>query len=285
MVRMKKISVVLCAAFAVAAVCSDASGQAAGQTQRSGRLGARQRVLDTTGVRQQTALRPTQGGMSADHHIAAMLALGNVEEVALGNFASQQSQNAQVRSFAQQMVKDHSKMLQQLQQFAPDFVSARTGAGATGGVGTTETTTRTSAAVPTESGANIQAGNTQVQVGGTATNSGRMGFDPLAVMRQISERHIASSERDLSQKQGAAFDKCYVGMQVVLHMQMLDKLQVVRNYASPQLQQGIDQGIQTTQAHLEHAKQLMAQLDPSSGGTSRSGTGRPSTQPLGNAGG
>lgn len=270
-----KMSTLFSAAMMLLLVCSEALAQVnqgAGEVQRGGRLGARPRAQGTTApARERTVLRPTQGAMNADHHIAAILALGNMQEVALGNFASQQSQSEQVRSFAQQMVKDHGQMLQKLQPFAPDFVSM-TGAARTGAP-----TTTTDAAAPTESGANIQVGATQVQVGATAAGS-RMGFDPLRVMREVSERHIASAERELSQKRGAQFDKCYVGMQSVAHMHMLDKLQVFRNYASPQLQPGIDEAIQTTQAHLQHAKQLMASLDPSA-----SGAARPASQ-TGNAG-
>ena len=277
MVTSKQVASILCAVLGLALASSELFAQASGEVRRGGRLGARPRGQDALGTaREQTALRPTQGGMNPDHFIAAKLALGNMEEIALGNFASQQSQTEQVRRFAQQMVKDHTLMMQKLQPFAPDFVSV------SGGPGTAPTTTAGPAA-PTESGANIQAGTAQVEVGALA--GARVGFDPLKVARQISERSIASSKRELGQKRGAEFDKCYVGMQVVVHLQMLDKLHVLRDYASPKLQQGIDEGIQTTQTHLQHAKQLMASLEQSATRGSASGTPDTSgTRRLRNAG-
>jgi predicted outer membrane protein len=76
------------------------AGQAlpAGQGQAAGRIGA-------------------QGaGMSVASFFAHDLRRGNEAEVELGKLASEKSENAQVKKFAQMMVEHHTQFIQQLQQ-------------------------------------------------------------------------------------------------------------------------------------------------------------------------
>jgi putative membrane protein len=54
----------------------------------------------------------------ADQRILTDLAQANVNEVAAGNIALQKASAPQVKSFAQQMVDDHTKGLQEVQQVA-----------------------------------------------------------------------------------------------------------------------------------------------------------------------
>jgi len=46
-------------------------------------------------------------------------------------------------------------------------------------------------------------------------------------------------------------------MQIGIHHMAVDTMTVFRNHASPALQQVLDDGIQTAQAHLKHAEKLM----------------------------
>ena len=55
---------------------------------------------------------------SADQHFVMEAAKGNKAEVELGQVVAQKSSNAQVKRFAQMMVKDHTQALNQLQQLA-----------------------------------------------------------------------------------------------------------------------------------------------------------------------
>ena len=55
-----------------------------------------------------------------------------------------------------------------------------------------------------------------------------------------------------------------------MHMQMLDTLKVFSRYASPELDQLIEKGEETTQSHLDHAKKIIASLEGHSDASSRS---------------
>jgi|GEM_PF-1174614 len=245
---------------------------------------------------QHTVNRPVAGGMmqSTDQQIAAWLTVCNEGEIRMGQFASKRAKQDSVRKFADQMVKEHSHMNQQLAQFAGQAAGGGRAAERDGSAG---------AQSPRESGANTgvsarpagqKAGagdadadaddaapspgdaagreSSKGAVGG-ATAAGRPagGFDWLSVKRQIGQRLLASMERDLGKRQGAEFDPAYIGSQIVMHEEMIATQQVLREHASPDLQKVIDGGIEHAQMHLDSAKQIISQLPSAktSGGTAR----------------
>ena len=100
-----------------------------------------------------------------------------------------------------------------------------------------------------------QAGNQQQSAQGT---------DFVAIKRQIDQHLLDLVRKDLEDKQGTQFDKCYIGSQIGEHMQMLAALEVLRNHVSSDLASVIDNGIQTTKTHLERAQKLAKELDQGS---------------------
>src|SRR5690606_5885149 len=64
-------------------------------------------------------------------------------------------------------------------------------------------------------------------------------LDVAALARDLGRECLATARRELEQKSGADFDKCYVGMMIAAHMDAVDKLEVFRNYASGELRQVI----------------------------------------------
>jgi hypothetical protein len=85
-------------------------------------------------------------------------------------------------------------------------------------------------------------------------------LDWAKVHSDIAQQCLASVKQELGQYQGLDFDKAFMGQQVMAHMEMIDKLKVLRNHASPQLQQHLDQELQLAQNHLQRAKQIKEQL-------------------------
>jgi predicted outer membrane protein len=224
-----------------------------------------------------------------DQSVAAMLALGNHCEIQLGQLASQKSQNPQVKEFAQQMVQDHTKFLSQLQPFLPaGFAddlksegaatgarSPRTGAGAVRAEGAAETRPEGAAAART---ADNPAADNQVAQNdpqrpranqgrtearqGEAGQQGDQARNPmLQIQKDAAQRALAMTKEILNEKQGSEFDKCYIGEQVMAHVHMLAKLEASQNHVSPEFQQIIRQGQQTTEQHLKHARTLAQQLE------------------------
>jgi hypothetical protein len=98
---------------------------------------------------------------------------------------------------------------------------------------------------------------------------GQMGgaTDFVSLKHELGQQCLQSGQRELGSKQGAEFDKCYIGMQIAKHQEAADVMTVFRRHASGQLGQTIDEGLPVVQSHLEHAKQLIKQLESSTPAT------------------
>jgi predicted outer membrane protein len=217
------------------------SGAAAAQTNPATRPGAATRTPAQPG-QARTVNKPVAGtnDQSADHQIAGLLAIGNQEEIALARLALERVQNDDVKQFAKMMIDDHSKVLKELQKVAPE---------ATQQASLGEANDRVAARDRTEAATK-------------RTASRAAGFDPIEVHKQIAQRCLESARKEFADKQGAEADMCFMGTQLVLHQQMIDKMSVFAEYASPELRQAIEEANQGAEKHLQEAKQLVMQLSP-----------------------
>lgn len=162
-----------------------------------------------------------------DQMIAGMLALCNEEEAMVGKFAVDHAKHEDVKSFATMMAKEHSDMAKQLQKWAPEATLM---------------------------------GHENQPAATSKTKESNTSFDPMHVHQQIASRSLASTEKSLMAKKGTDFDMAYIGSQCVVHQQMIDKASVLRQYASPELQAAIDQGIQSAESHLAQTHQIIEKL-------------------------
>ena len=200
--------------------------------------GQTRRVIANKPVDQQSQ------GQSKDGMIATCLAITNGEEVALAKLAISKAENSKVRDFAEKMVKDHSEMLSKLERL-----------GGHSGVMEGQHKDRNAASQPrlTENAQTSAAGGAQPRTSAS-------GLDFISIKRQIAQQCLASAEKAWQDKKPADAEMCYVGQQLVMHQQMIDAAQVLREHASSELKEVIDKGIETAQSHKKHAEQLIEEL-------------------------
>jgi putative membrane protein len=198
-------------------------------------------------------------------YIAGCLAAKNQAEVEMGKFAQQQSQNPEVKEFAQMLVQDHTKLVQQLQALS----------------GNQAGNNATSSTLLSEAGQDDAAASTTTTNAANRQIGGNSAVDQLlALDRKIVEKCTQSAKDALQQKQGAKFDKAYVGSQIHGHMQMLSTLEVLQQQGPEQIQQIAQQAHPKVKQHLDHAKQLMKQLEGDADTTTSREARQPSrTQP------
>jgi predicted outer membrane protein len=268
------------------------------QNNRSPRDAAtrQQRNQVRTAQSSQTGQNSTQvqaGGQTQDveRYLASCLLAKNQAEIELAQFAQQQAQNPEVQQFAQQMIQDHQQIVQQLQQVAgqqggrteqrtsTNTSQSRDASSQNGAQRQTDDTAR----LPGSSGAgqsesrNALGSSTSLQTESqsrslTALGSSqdRTAFEQLIqIDRQIVEREGQAVREELQQKQGAEFDKAFMGTAVHAHVHMLAALETIEQQGQGQLAQVVQQARPMVQQHLDHAKQLKQQLDgarPSAGG-------------------
>jgi predicted outer membrane protein len=80
------------------------------------------------------------------------------------------------------------------------------------------------------------------------------------MLLQIKNECLKLTQKELSQYQGAEFDKAFVGQQLGAHLGMLAQLRGSKSFASPELQKVIDEGEKMTTMHMDAAKKLMDQI-------------------------
>jgi predicted outer membrane protein len=199
---------------------------------------------------------------AVDHYLAACLLGQNEAEVKLSEIAQQKSDNAQVKQFAEQMIQDHKKLIEQLQPLAAMQAGAK--ARVSGAIGTrteveqpaapTDTTAAPSINTPTDTATRVATTDRPAMAGGALHQLGQ-------IEKQIGDRCLQTATEELQQKSGAEFDKCYVGMAVGAHMHALAALEVIGQQTQGQLAQVAKQAQPTVQKHYDQAKQLMKQLE------------------------
>lgn len=293
---MKKLIVPVVMALAV---CSQALAQSAAESQdrpAAGQSTARQGAAgQRSTIRQGTPGTPRQGssdqsatttttaqnsqGNKLDQHLAACLALGNQEEIALAQFAQERAQNPQVKQFAQMMVEEHQQAVSQLQKAVPQLASLNLQLKGAPGAGARTTSGATSTTSDPSSDQTASTATADQRNGAAA--AGAVDQQMLDLGREIKEECLALTQAELGRKQGAEFDKCYIGQQLVAHTAMLAELKAGQRHVSSQLRPVLQQGAQMAEHHLAQARTIMEQLDAAGGANppqnaQRSGAG---TQP------
>lgn len=255
------------------------------------RAGQNQGVQTQPGVGGQTQnySRTDQSGAgqsnTLDQHIATCLILANKEEIALAQFAQERAQHEEVKKFAQQMIEQHKQAVTKLEQAAPEVASMRGQLELNAGQGgqgqdrrsgdQASTGQQGQQGQPGQPRAATQAGGATGQPGGVVQASGASPFNPggaqsgsqqggqhqmVALAKEVKQQCLQLTQRELSEHEGADFDKAYIGQQVGAHIAMLAQLQASSQYASGNLRQVIQEGEQMTQEHMEHAKRIMDQI-------------------------
>ncbi len=236
-------------------------------TQQSDRASTLQRRTANYRGEQASAAGANQ---VVDRYLAACALAHNESEVQLSEIAQKKAENPDVKQFAQQMIQDHRKLIEQLQPLAG--MHGDTGRTATG---TTETRSETTASPSSPAGSETtqasgttagapSIGTTTDPAGGVATAGAMAGgavHQLMQIDRQINEKCTQAAKDELQQKSGAEFDKCYVGMAIGAHAHALAALEVIGQQTNGQLAQIAQQAQPTVRQHLERAKELMKQLE------------------------
>jgi predicted outer membrane protein len=197
-----------------------------------------------------------------DEMFAKCLAIDNSAEIQVAEFAAQRLQNDQAKQFAQQMVRDHRAMLEKLTQFGAKEINLTV----------TDATSGQPADVNVRAGAGQADVNVQVDERDgeqrrterrEARTERREGdeVDFVAIKKEIAQECVRSAQEELAAKPANEVDRCYMAAQVFAHQHMLDGLKVLERHASPEMKDTLAQASQTTQQHLNHAKEILKTLD------------------------
>ncbi|HVX12256.1 MAG TPA: DUF4142 domain-containing protein [Pirellulales bacterium] len=233
-----------------------------------------QRASQQPGGQRYYANRASGAGASGnytDQQLASWLLVDNRGEIQLARVAQKRSSCDDVKDFAKMVIDDHAKLVEDLQQFAGMGQTRRQDYGDEEPSERGQSAQSNARGNPAYRPANMRS-RENASYGGPQPG----GLNIVRLKQQLGQQCLASAEQELEQKDGDELDKCYIGMQIAKHMEMLDTLKVFSRYASPQLDELIEQAEQTTQDHLDHAKHLIKKLDSDKNKSSQSSKDRDS---------
>jgi predicted outer membrane protein len=197
-----------------------------------------------------------------ENYFANCLLKNNQAEIEISQFAAQQSQNPKVKHYAEELVKDHQKVVQQLQPIA-GANSRRAG------TPSLDTATPGSETRPGASTADRDTAEGLTSARNPAMRHSGALMQVAQIEEKINDRCNQALREELQQKSGAEFDECYVGAQIAGHMHMLAALEVIPQESQGQLKQIAEEAKPTVQKHLEQAKDLMKQFKNGSENTNQ----------------
>jgi predicted outer membrane protein len=87
------------------------------------------------------------------------------------------------------------------------------------------------------------------------------GLNWVSIHKQMADQCLTTVKQEFATKEGADFDRCYLGGQIMGHMKALDEIKVLRNYASAELRAELDACSQGCAEHLKEAKALAKKLE------------------------
>ena len=221
-----------------------------------------------------TGKPPMETGASSrgDQLLASWLVVDNENEIALSRLAQERSKNEEVKQFAKQMIDDHQQMVTKLQTIAGASLVGDRGGDRDRGRhqredGQQPPTTNPPTGTPPSGG---HQGGAEPREASGVRESGRLDF--VQIKRELAQQCLASARRELEQKSGAEFDKCFMMMQVGAHVMAVDTLEVFKNHASGQLRQTITEALPTVRTHLDHAKTIAKSMEGKSSDAAGTGT-------------
>jgi len=194
--------------------------------------------------------------------IAAIKLSACRSEIELAKFAEERSKNPKVREFAAMMVKDHTEACKELEKWAGDYHNSDKAHG-------DADATKKEVAADAKPGARLELETKKGGVVGVdfnasqkATRAGRSNW--VAIHQQMSEKCLAAAKKELGEKDGAEFDKCFIGMQIGAHQKTIIADEVFANYVSDDAQKKLEKCKETATKHLEAAKAIHKELESTS---------------------
>jgi len=218
--------------------------------------------------KERTAETKTTEKVSAeDSHLtdalAQHLANGNKAEIELGKLAAEKASSPEVKEFAQMMVKDHSAFLAKVEKFTDEKGQSVAGADRK----TFDEPKEAKPAITKSDATNDQPKEQTVGFRG----------DKHAAMEKIGKRageiELQMTKELLSKFQGHEFDMAYVGQQIAGHTHMVATLKAMEEGTSGEFQAVVKEGVKSAEMHLNHAKELSAQLQKQGGAKTGARTG------------
>jgi predicted outer membrane protein len=200
----------------------------------------------------------TKDANHAEKEIAAIKLTECRNEVELAKFAQQKATSPEVKEFAARMIKDHGEACRDLEKWAGDYRPAATRSDVDDNKETSGDDKEKGARLELQTKKGATVG---VDFQARKSGSGSGSFDWVAIHQEMSNKCLAVAKKELGEKEGAAFDKCYMGMQLAAHQKMIIADEVLAKHVSEEAREKLEKCKATATEHLQAAKTIMKSLE------------------------
>lgn len=190
---------------------------------------------------------PGQNGQGVTVKDALIMKLkkANQAEIELAQMAQQKVDDEELKQFTQMIIQDHQAFLQKLEQQH----------GQQGRQGQVNQPGQQ----PGQADA-ARAGRTQQGLGAAGQMQGQQVPQQLVqIMDQAHQNCLKMTKDMLQEHEGKDFEMAFLGHQIVTHTNMIAELKAIESAGPSELQPLVQQAIDSTQKHLDRAKQLAEQ--------------------------
>jgi putative membrane protein len=205
-------------------------------------------------------------------HFAEMATLAGLKEVRAGQLAEEKSSNPQVRNFAMQLVKDHSRANEELQRLAQSkgIMLPPTNSFAKGAHGSDRQLVRGKEDATT-SNRSTRNSNTGTSTSGTGTSGANAGTSGTSTGgAETRENMHAMAQQSIDRLEGLSkeeFDRAFIQEMVQDHRKAVDKFdQASKNLNDPELKAFAAKHLPTLRDHLSEAQKLWTSTGGAGGG-------------------
>jgi predicted outer membrane protein len=165
-------------------------------------------------------------------------------EVALARIAVRRAHSVEVRHFAQATIDEHAKIEAELRPYAAD-VAAESASPQSGN----------------EARKPAKVDGDPVEAASSRRTKPEVGFDHLALVRDLNERCTAEQRKVLEAQENAGFDRTFLRFQVGAHTRSAIMADVFGSRASEDLRKVLERSGKSIRAQLAQAKHLCDKCD------------------------
>ncbi len=248
-------------AFATQPVEGRAQQQQTPRSPQPGQPGTQPRTQPGTNSRPEANDRNQTQNQSSSQTGSALTARSFVEKVAEANqkeiemsrMASSRAQSSRVKSYAEQLVRDHTKSLDAVKKYSTKH-GISLPSGSTSGNGS-------SASTSNRSNTDTNSNNTNQPRTENRSNSTSQSPNTAGAANSRPEAMAAADEahmRELSSKSGAEFDQAYINMMITNHEKAVEMFEQQRDARDndAELRGFVNSTLPTLRSHLSQARDL-----------------------------
>lgn len=211
--------------------------------------------------------RDAQSTEKMQSHIADCMLLANAAEITLLELGVNETDNPELRNFAEKMIQDHQNLCQKLSQFASkdlEELKSQISQDSTRRGDSSDRSRETRQQDRAQQDRNRDSAEATRLGSDQDRRTSQSDTDMASQLFQVEVKAAAEcvklTSADLRELDKTEFDQAFLGLQTAAHISMLAKLNALEECVSGDMQSIVKEAQQSTKEHKQQAEEMMKQL-------------------------